>query len=72
MNEHFVTNPFGLEKCTHAGNWINGRPAITPNEVCGNGTFWAFDVGRVTYPNQTQLCNSWVNFTGHPCLVVHT
>jgi hypothetical protein len=48
-----------------------GRPAITSNEVCGNGTFWAFDVGRVTFPNQTQLCNSRVNFTGHPCLVVH-
>jgi hypothetical protein len=72
MNGHFVTNPFGLEKCTYAGYWINGRLAITSNEVCGNGIFWVFDVGRVTYPNQTQLCNSWVNFTGHPCLVVHT
>jgi hypothetical protein len=33
---------------------------------------WAYDSGTVTWPNQTKLCNTWVNWSGEPCLVVHT
>jgi hypothetical protein len=66
-----VSNPWGLSKCTYAGYWVNNRLWTTSNEVCGNGAFWAYDVGTITWPNQTQLCNTWVNFSGKPCLVVH-
>ncbi len=66
-----VSNPLGIDTCTYAGYWVDGVLAITSNEVCGDGAFWAYDTGTVTWPNQTQLCNTWVNFGGKPCLVVH-
>jgi hypothetical protein len=67
-----VANPLGIDTCTYAGYWVNGELATTSNEVCGDGAFWAYDVGTITWPNQTKLCNTWVNFDGEPCLVVHT
>jgi hypothetical protein len=67
-----VANPLGIDTCTYAGYWVDDVLAITSNEVCGDGEFWAYDVGTITWPNQTQLCNTWVNFGGKPCLVVHT
>ena len=66
-----VANPLGIDTCTYAGYWINDTLALTSNEVCGDGEFWAYDSGTITWPNQTQLCNTWVNFGGKPCLVVH-
>jgi hypothetical protein len=67
-----VANPLGIDTCTYAGYWVNNVLATTSNEVCGNGEFWAYDVGTITWRNQTQLCNTWVNFGGKPCLVVHS
>ena len=67
-----VANPLGIDTCTYAGYWVNGKLATTSNEVCGDGEFWAYDVGTITWPNQTKLCNTWVNFSGEPCLVVHS
>lgn len=67
-----VANPLGIDTCTFAGYWANNRLLTTSNEVCGNGAFWAYDNGTVTWPNQTKLCNTWVNFNGEPCLVVHS
>ena len=66
-----VANPLGIDTCTYAGYWVNNVLAITSNEVCGDAEFWAYDSGTITWPNQTQLCNTWVNFGGKPCLVVH-
>jgi hypothetical protein len=66
-----VANPLGIDTCTYAGYWVNNVLALTSNTVCGNGEFWAYDSGTITWPNQTQLCNTWVNFGGKPCLVVH-
>jgi hypothetical protein len=67
-----VANPLGIDTCTYAGYWINDALALTSNEVCGDGAFWAYDSGTVTWPNQTKFCNTWVNFSGEPCLVVHS
>jgi hypothetical protein len=66
-----VANPLGHDTCTFAGYWVNNSLLGTSNEVCGDGAFWAYDVGTITWPNQTKLCNTWVNFNGEPCLVVH-
>jgi hypothetical protein len=67
-----VANPLGIDTCTYAGYWVNGSLLGISNTVCGNGEFWAYDVGTITWPNQTKLCNTWVNFSGEPCIVVHT
>lgn len=67
-----VANPLGIDTCTYAGYWVNGVLAVTSNEVCGDGAFWAYDSGTITWPNQTQLCNTWVNFGGRPCVTVHS
>ncbi|HEY6493627.1 MAG TPA: hypothetical protein VIZ43_10160 [Trebonia sp.] len=67
-----VSNPLGIDTCTYAGYWVNGQLLTTSNEVCGDGAFWAYDSGTVTWPNQTKLCNTWVNFGGEPCITVHT
>jgi hypothetical protein len=66
-----VANPLGIDTCTYAGYWFNNALLGTSNEVCGDGAFWAYDSGTITWPNQTNLCNTWVNFSGQPCLVVH-
>jgi hypothetical protein len=67
-----VANPTQIDTCTYAGYWVNNKLLTTSNETCGDSSFWAFDTGTVTWPNQTQLCNTWIGFPGKPCLVVHT
>jgi hypothetical protein len=66
-----VANPLGIDTCTYAGYWVNDKLLGTSNEVCGDGAFWGYDSGTITWPNQTQLCNTWLHFSGKPCLVVH-
>lgn len=67
-----VVNNFELESCTYAGYWSNGGLYTTSNEVCGNGDYWAYLTVDRNFLNQTQLCNTWVNWGGRPCLTVHT
>jgi hypothetical protein len=67
-----VVNNFNINGCTYAAYWVNGALWTTSNETCGNGDYWAYLTVDANFGNQTQLCNTWVNWGGRPCLTVHT
>lgn len=67
-----VANNLGLYKCSYAGYWVAGVLTATSNVVCTDGDFWAYYTPGQYYINGTQLCNTWLNWSGKPCETVHS
>lgn len=59
--------------CTFAAYWRNNRIIQTSNTVCG-GAFTQFfsewPGGRGRYAHGDQLCNTWVEIPGKPCILI--
>ena len=60
--------------CSYAVYWARGAIFKTSGQTCGTGgsQLLAFSGNATTWPNQTQLCSSWVNIAGKPCETVHS
>lgn len=59
--------------CSFGVYWAAGVIFRTTNQACGSaGTLLEAYGTSTTWPNNTKLCNSWVNIVGKPCNTVHS
>jgi hypothetical protein len=60
--------------CSYAAYWANGIVIATSNEVCGNqnDVFYSDWNNPGYFPNNTQVCNTWLQIAGKPCETVYS
>lgn len=54
--------------CHFAAYWQGSTIIATTNSVCGNGPFWAYWHPMRDFSNGVQLCNTWSQDSGRPCI----
>lgn len=56
--------------CHFAGYWQSGTLIATTPTVCGDGPFWGYWEPGWFFADNAQLCNTWSNDSGRPCITI--